>query len=189
MKPLFPLCVLIMGMMACTQKKLPKTEVIPVLQQMEELATVEYTVTKVVKANDNKTWFKPGDRKILITTEATLKAGINMAALTEDDVTISGKSITIYLPDPEILSVNMPADKIKVAFEKTDLFRYPFNNEERDALLKQAEQQLRRSGNETGILAQAKLNTQVLMSRLLTGLGFESVNLFFGERKKSQHKG
>lgn len=41
-----------------------------------ELGTVEYTITKVVKADDNADWYKFGDRKILFTVKATMKAGI-----------------------------------------------------------------------------------------------------------------
>lgn len=185
MKPVFLLLMMIAGVMGCSEEVRPKTDIVSTLQQLEELATVEYTVTKVVKANDNKTWFKPGDRKILMTTEAAIKAGINMAGLKADDVIVSGKKITIYLPEPKILSVSMPPEKIKVAFEKSDLFRYPFSNEERDALLIQAEQQIRESGNETGILTQARINTQVFLSSLLQTLGFDKVELHFGENTKS----
>jgi len=52
------------------------------LQQMSELATSEYVVTKIIKANDNATWYKIGDRKILMTCKASLVAGIDLEALT-----------------------------------------------------------------------------------------------------------
>ena len=35
------------------------------LTEMSELGTVEYTVTKVVKASDDAKWYQFGDRKIL----------------------------------------------------------------------------------------------------------------------------
>jgi hypothetical protein len=154
-------------------------ETVSMLQQMEELATVEYSITKVVKANDNKTWFKMGKRRILITCEATVKAGINLKNLTEKDISRSGKTITIHLPPPEILSVNLPPEKIKVAFEKVNMFRDPFTSRERDALLVQAEQQIRNSGTELGIIDQAKITTQLLFARLFRQLGFEKVTLTF----------
>lgn len=163
---------------ACSGKKLPApAETLSMLQEIQELGTVEYSVTKVVKVNDNKTWFKPGDRKILITCEAIVKAGINLEDLTENNIRRTGKTITIQLPPPKILSVNLPPDKIKVAFEKVSMFRDPFTGRERDELMVQAEEQIRRSGGELGIIDQAKINTQLLLSRLLKQLGFQKVIL------------
>ncbi len=73
------------------------------LKEMEELGTVEYTITKVVKANDNTSRFTVGQRKILITTEAYVKAGIDMKEITEKDISRLGKTISIRLPIAKIL--------------------------------------------------------------------------------------
>src|SRR5688572_23188560 len=125
------------------------------LRDIEELATIEYTITKVVKASDNKTWFKVGERRILITSEAIVKAGIDLKQLTESDIKRVGKTITIHLPPPQILSVNIPPENIKVEFEKVSLFRDPFTAKERDQLMIQAEQQIRNSGTSLGIIEQS----------------------------------
>ncbi len=53
---------------------------------MSELASVEYVVTRIIKASDNKTWFKLGERKILISCQATLTAGIDLSKITEKDI-------------------------------------------------------------------------------------------------------
>lgn len=57
--PVLLLCVLCMS---CNKKEKQLQQVMA-LQQMNDLATVEYVVTKIIKANDNKTWYKIGDRK------------------------------------------------------------------------------------------------------------------------------
>lgn len=85
----------------CNGKLPTNQETISMLQEIEELGTVEYTVTKVVKADDNKTWFKLGERKILITCEAIVKAGINLKELNHNNISRSGKKITIQLPPPK----------------------------------------------------------------------------------------
>lgn len=165
---------------SCGGKNLPSpAETVATLQELQELATVEYTITKVVKANDNKTWYKFGDRKILLTSEATVKAGIDFSALTEKNIAVDGKKISILLPPAKILSVNLPPENIKVAFQDVDMFRSQFSSGERDGLLVQAEQQIRNSGNELGILQQAKTNTQLFLSNFLMQLGFEEVILSF----------
>src|SRR4051812_29765484 len=83
------------------------------LKEMTDLATVEYTVTKVIKANDNKTWFKIGDRKILMSCEAHVKAGIDMSAINKNSFKIAGKNIEVTLPPPKIISISLPPEGIK----------------------------------------------------------------------------
>ena len=167
---------------ACKEKTASPVDTVAMLREIDELATTEYTITKVVKASDNGTWFKPGNRKILITTEATVKAGIDMKEITEKDISRSGKTITIHLPPPRILSVNIPPEKIKVEFEKVTLFRDPFTGKERNDLMIQAEKQIRNSGIELGIIEQAKVNTQLLLSRVLMQTGFEKVILSYDKK-------
>jgi len=59
------------------------------------------------------------------------------------------------------------------------MFRSPVISGERDGLVAQAEAQIRSSGNELGILEQAKTNTQLFLSNFLMQLGFEEVKLSY----------
>lgn len=178
---LFACCSLLFG---CAKNRLPTpTETLATLRQMQDLATVEYTVSKVVKANDDQTWYKFGDRKILITCEADIKAGIDLKDVTAKNITLNDKKIAIVLPTPKILSVNIAPENINVAFEDVGFFRTLFTNADRTALLAQAEQQIRNSGEELGILNQAKINTQLFLTSFLRQLGFEEVVLTFEQPK------
>jgi hypothetical protein len=164
-------------------KKMPDTpETIHALQNLQSLATVEYTITKVVKANDNADWYKPGDRKILFTCQASVKAGVDLSAIQPDDITIDGKEIRIHLPSPKILTVNMPPENIKLAYSEVGLFRSDFTNAEKDALVAQAEKQIWNAGETAGIIAQAKLNTQTFMNNFLLQLGFEKIELTYEKK-------
>lgn len=163
----------------CSRSTPPVSGVITALQTMQELATVEYTLTKVVKASDDKTWYKLGDRKILITCEATVKAGIDFSQL--DTRYFSGKdnSISIQLPPPMILMVNLPPDKIRVAYQEIGFFRDHFSAAEQNELMIQAEIQLVRKAKQLGILEEAKQNTRIILNDYLTRLGFEQIDLQF----------
>lgn len=172
-------CFLLVLCSACSKKLPGETETIYALQQLQHLATVEYTVTKVVKANDNIEWYKPGERKILLTVQASVKAGIDLGELRRDDVRISGNMISVRLPEPKILLVNMPPENIKVAYSEVGFFRSNFSNAEKDALLAQAEAQVWKAGETTGILQQAKMNTGSFLDQFLIQLGFEGVTLTF----------
>ncbi len=146
---------------------------------MSDLATVEYTVTKIIKANDNKTWFKAGERKILMSCEAHIKAGIDMSSINENNFKIDGKNITVQLPAPKVISISIPAEKIKVEYQDVGLFRDPYKAVERDQLAAQAETQIKNSIDSLGILQQAKANTSLYVSNFLKRLGYENINITY----------
>lgn len=167
---------------ACKRESDRVAQVLQV-RDMAELATTEYSVTKIVKASDDKTWYKFGDRKILMSVEADIKAGIDLSQLTKDDVRIQGKSIRVDLPAPVIISLNLPPEKIKVAFQEIGVLRDPFDNAARDALLAQAEVQIRKSIPVTGILAETEKNTRNLLTNFLQQAGYENIDIRFGQPK------
>lgn len=107
---------------AC-KKKEKSRDILQAIQQTGQLITVEYSLSKIVRANDNKTWYKLGDRKILISAEATVKAGVDLQKLTAEDVAIEEKQISLRLPPPTIFSIALPPDKITVQYEDVSFFR------------------------------------------------------------------
>lgn len=173
-----PIVILLLLLLACGRKdKTDEKPGILTLREMSDLATVEYTVTKVIKASDNKTWFKMGDRKILMSCEAHIKAGIDMSAIHKNNFTVTGKNIEVTLPQPKIISISLPADAIKTEYEDVGVFRDQFNSRDRDALATQAEQQIRNSVDSLGILNQAKVNTSVFVTNFLKRLGYENITI------------
>lgn len=59
------------------------------------------------------------------------------------------------------------------------MLRDQFTGKERNALMVQAELQIKNSSVQLGIIEQAKINTQLLLSRLLLQLGFDKVVLSY----------
>lgn len=172
-------------LISCAVREEPADRVLSI-REMGDLATTEYTVTKIVKANDNKTWYKPGDRKILISVEAVLKSGIDLSGVKKEDITIDGKNISLRLPPPKLISISIPPEKIRVEFEEIGIFRTGFDNAERDALLAQAEQQIRNSINEIGILRTTENNTRQFLTRFLQQSGFEQISIRFDKDSPSK---
>lgn len=160
----------------CTPKEAPKPNIFTLLE-MSDLATVEYTVTKIIKASDNKTWFKVGDRNILMSCEARIKAGIDMSAINEHSFKINEKNIQVTLPQPKIVSFSMRPESIKTEYEETGIFRDKFTAAERNAIAAQAEKQIRNSIESLGILQQAKVNTAIFVTNFLKRLGYENISI------------
>lgn len=162
-------------------RRQPKNEgvIVQSIQQTGQLVTAEYTLQKIIKASDNRTWYKFGDRNILISVEAIVKAGIDLQQVTTDDVSFRDSVISVRLPKPSIFSVSLPPDKIQVKYEDVSFLRSHFSAAEREELLRQAESQVRRLADSLGILQTAEVNAATFLRRLLLREGFNEVKLSF----------
>ncbi len=147
---------------------------------MSDLATVEYVVTKIIKTNDNKDWFKFGDRKILMSCEGTIKAGIDFSKIEVEDISIEGEEVTLSLPPAKMISLNIPPEKIKVEYQDVGLLRQNFNQSEKDYLLSQGESQIRGSVEALGVLKTAETNATIFLTQFLKQLGYKKITVRFG---------
>ena len=173
-----PLLLLVLICSACNKKE-QQVQQVMALQQMSDLATVEYVVTKIIKASDNKTWYKIGDRKILMSCKATLTAGIDLSAIKREAVQIEGKNITLILPHSKMIAVNIKPEDIVEEYASIDVLRQPFTGEERNTLAIQAENQVKASIAELGILQTAETNAALFVNSFLHRLGYEKIVIHF----------
>jgi len=148
---------------------------------LSELGTVEYVVSKIVKASDDATWYKYGDRKILFSCKANLKAGVDLSSLISEDIKtdFENRTISITLPKAKLLSINMKPENIYLVYEKTSLTRSSFSNKERDAVMAQGEKDIRDSVEELGILIDAEKNAKTFLEALLKQAGYMKINVEF----------
>lgn len=164
---------------SCRKVEKKESTIVQSIQQTGRLVTVEYSLSKMVRASDDKTWYKMGDRRILIAVEATIRAGVDLQGITAADVTIKKDDIWLQLPAPQIFSVFIPPNKINVLYEEVSSFRSRFTAAEREALLRQAEGQIRRLADSLGILNTAKVNAETFLRNLLQQGGYQSVTINF----------
>lgn len=180
------MCMAVLLPSSC-QKPLPGAESRPVdrVQLMTatgELATVEYTVSKIIKAKDC-TWWKIGEKRVLFKCRAYLQAGVDMGAYDDSQTRIdsAAMAISVTLPKPKILSCRMPFDEIMLVENEATGFRHQFSAEERQLLLQQGEQAILADvdSGKYAILADAERNARVFFERMLTRLGYKSVTVKF----------
>ena len=148
------------------------------LAAMSELGTVEYTVTKVIKGAD-VSWYTVGDRKILFSCQVKLKAGIDMSEFNSQSVISNGKSIEITLPQPKLLTMNMPAEEVKLVYQKVGVLRKDFSAQERNELLQLGEKDILEDVPSLGILEDARTNAEMFFKALLKRLGYEQIIIKF----------
>ena len=148
---------------------------------MKQLSLVEYRVSKIVKADDEGAWYKIGDRKILLSCTAYLKAGVDLATFSQDDVNIdwTGKRVSVTIPHATLLSLDMPASEIRLEYDHVTMLRHSFSAEERNNLLRQGEKQIRDSVPSLGILEKADENARRFFESVFLKMGFETVDVSF----------
>lgn len=163
-------------LLSCSEdKKLRETNVYEI-RNIGELSTTEYTVGKIIKLNDEANeWYKYGDRKILISCKAKIKAGIDLSKLKDGDILVSGKKITIQLPGAQITSFDMDPMDIQTEMESVSGFRDKFTQAEKNIFLKQGEVAIRKDLKQTGIIEDAEINTNAFIQEFYKNLGFEEV--------------
>lgn len=174
---IFLLLMCLYGAMGCSKSLAEQKQQVLAIREMSDLATVEYVVTKIIKANDDQTWYKAGDRKILMSCRAAIKAGIDLSAIDPQLIQSEGKSITLSIPPAKIISLDMPAENIVVEYQDIDLFRSPFKAGERDALAAQAEAQIRSGVAAMGILQAAEDNAKQFLTNFLQRLGYQDITI------------
>lgn len=177
MKIIFLFTILVLC--GCRKRENTLPETVLAIKETGQLITAEYTLSRIIKASDDKTWYKIGDRKILMSCEAYLKAGIDLQHIQETDFEAADSSITIKLPSAKIVTLSIPPDKIAVQYKEVDFFRDEFTAAEREALLAQAERQIRQLADSLGILKTAEQNAALYFQSLMKKSGFTTVSIRF----------
>ena len=194
-KAIWPVMLVAVLMLASCEKKAEESAWQQKLKQVAELGTVQYTVQKVV-SNSDETWQIFGDRKILFSFRAVIKAGIDMDKFDAESVRISEdkkektKSISLVLPQPEILSYNIQPDDVKMIYNQVSFLRTEYTNEERDAIVSKGEMELKVDRELTDmILKDARQNAAMFMEMLLRENGFSDVTITFKKEEKHGKRG
>lgn len=177
MKKLAIILTLSLFLYACGKEE--KIDFQKQLKQAAELSTIECTITKVFGLTDNTLeWL--GNRTVLFSCQATMKAGVDMDKFNVDDISISDEKITITLPAPEIFSYNIPPDEIKEIYSDLGVLRSNFSQKERDEVFHVAEEEIK--GDEeilSSILKEAKESSKTFFEALLRQNGYSDININF----------
>lgn len=165
----------VFGLLACdSTDEVVESEVYSI-RAIGTLSTTEYTLGKVLHWNDDGEWYKFGDRRILISCKATVKAGINLNSMKDSDFTVKGKRIEIQLPPPEIVSFEMDPNHIRTEVTDVNGFRASFSQEEKMEVLKKGEEVIRKELQKLHILDEAEKNASQFIRDFYINQGFEEV--------------
>ena len=144
--------------------------VVESIRNMTEMATVEYTVSKVVKHVDKKIY---GTRKILFETEAKLKAGIDFKEINIKELT--SDSIRLVIPEAKLISINMAPEFVEEKYVSVGLLRQSYEANEKEKILAKGEEDIRKNIKKIGVLKQAQKNAHSVLRSWLRMAGFKSI--------------
>jgi hypothetical protein len=145
------------------------------IRPLARLETIQYTVEKVITAEEGQelSALLFGDRLLLV-AHGTVIAGVDLAQLTADDLDFREGILEVALPSAEVFIATLDNTKTYVYDRETGLLRK--GDSDLETLARQAaETEILQAALEDGILAQAELNAQVFLERLLSDLGFKQV--------------
>ena len=161
---------------APSARHLDPPSILTQVRQLNQIASVQYTVQKVVAIREQK---QPvGSESILLILQASIEAGIDLAALRREDVSVgSNGGIVIRLPHAQILHVSVDEKQTKVWDRQktwwTPWIPYSVDLEQRARVagLEEAKQ----TALEMGILRQAESNAMTSIRGLLGLVGVKTV--------------
>lgn len=149
--------------------------VINQIRGLSRLETVNYQLEKVVtgKSSGPLPDLLTSD-KILLVAHGEVVAGIDLSRLKPQDVSVLSGTVTINMPEAEILYTRLDNDKTYVYDRQTGIFSKPDPNLETE-MRRVAEKEILEAALEDGILDKATENARTVLRTLVTGLGYKDV--------------
>jgi hypothetical protein len=165
------------------QERPARTTTSPVVVEgvrgLDQLATVRVTESIIVtreSASDNALDRLFSGEKVLLVASGNVEAGVDLGELGEDDVRVRDDTVTIRLPEPEVLSASLDEDKTRVY----DRDYAPLNVRPDDDLVEEArataEERIEAAARENGILDTAQTNAERSVRAFVEVLGFKEVS-------------
>lgn len=164
-------------MLSCeTEKQLPSTEVFEI-REIGELSSTEFVFSKVLDIKSPDDWYSIGNRRVLLSCKARVKAGIDLTKIQEHEIQFNGTEINIVLPPARITSFDMDPGSIKAEVVDVGRLRHNFTSTEINEFLKKGEESIRNTLSETGIYKEAEKNAISFVKDFYSQLGYEEVNV------------
>ncbi len=153
------------------------------IKKASKLATVEFTVDKIVYGVKRKKllWVvNLNDAKFVAHSQAVIKAGVNLEKLKPEDITVEGKSISITFPPIEIINFSYPAESFVMdTLISGNAFLNKISLADQEQFFQDAETDIRNNLKYMGIVETTEKKTRLLMETMLKNLGYDEIYIDF----------
>ncbi|AEV34228.1 hypothetical protein Oweho_3277 [Owenweeksia hongkongensis DSM 17368] len=178
------LIILISSLLFISCKEDKRGLVVGKIQKASELATTEFTVNKLVHGTKTKkiAWvFKLNEARFLAYSQAKIKTGIELGRLRKEDIEIDGDIISIMLPPVKVVNFSYPPESFYLdsLISDPNQFLNKISIEEQEHFFREAELDIRNNLKYIGIVETTQKNTRILLTRLLSSLGYNEIHINF----------
>jgi hypothetical protein len=158
--------------------QLDAPSVVAQIQQLNQLATVRYTIQKVVAIKEDR--HPVGSESILLILQARVDAGIDLSRMQPQDVSVGhDSSVTLRLPPPQVLGVAVDEKETKVWDRQTTWWTpwIPYSKDLEQRARLAGIESISKAALDMGILKQAEQNAETSIRALLQLAGVKSVRI------------
>ncbi len=142
------------------------------VRSLARLETIQYTLEKVItaEAGQGSLGFLFGE-KLLFVAHGTVIAGVDLAKLRPEDLTIDKNVLYVRMPQAEVFITSLDNEKSYVYDRETGILSRGYMTLETQARAA-AEQEILKAAVEDGILIAAQQNAESYLLRLFNSLGY-----------------
>jgi hypothetical protein len=166
--------VFCLALISCSDDELKKGDIEQQLKDLQELGTSEYVLNKIIIAEDDQ-WYTVGDRKVVITMTATVKAGVDFSEIELIEIDKESKLIKLQIPKSKIILLDIKPEDIKYDFVKISSTRFEFSNKELNDIQILGEKSIKEKIKDLNILEDSDKNAQLFLKNWLNSMGFNQV--------------
>ena len=143
---------------------------------LSQLVSVKYVIEKVVLLEDASSWYglPLGENRLLMVAHGVVKAGVDLGELKPGDLRISGRKISIKLPQARITDCYLDDNLTEIVDRKTGLLR-TFDKDLEQNARRQAVADIHRAARSSGILKDSEERARLQLTALFHQLGYEEV--------------
>lgn len=147
------------------------------VQDLNQLATVRWKESVIVTRESGGTELERilVGEKVLLIAAGDVEAGVNLEDLGRDDVRVEGDTVTIRLPEPEILSVSLDEDATRVYDRDFGILNVRPDDDLAEEARAAAVGEIEQAARENDILETAQKNAENGIRAFVTSLGFDEV--------------
>ena len=163
------------------QERPARTTTSPVVvegvRELDQLSTVRTTESIVVTRESGGDFLDRlfSGEKVLLVATGNVEAGVDLSEIGEGDVEIREDTVTIRLPEPEVLSASLDEDKTRVYDRDYSALNLRPNDDLVEEARATAEGRIEDAARENGILDTAEMNAEESIRAFVEVLGFKEV--------------
>lgn len=143
---------------------------------MGKLELVKFSMKDVIDKTESKDFWP--DERILFVAVGEVTACIDLTKVKKDDVRITGDSLTLFLPQPEICYTKLDHQKSKI-YDVSGMWFSDTVKDRVEDIYKIAENKIFTSAMQMNILGKAKQNAELIFKPLVVNLSDKKVGIIF----------